>query len=33
MTAHIRDFYAEQVFSVTGDEIHPITPVWEAPIS
>jgi GntR family transcriptional regulator, transcriptional repressor for pyruvate dehydrogenase complex len=33
MTAHIRDFYAEQVFSVTGDEIHPITPVWEAPIN
>jgi DNA-binding FadR family transcriptional regulator len=22
MTAHIRDFYAEQVFSVTGDELH-----------
>ena len=31
MTAHIRDFYAEQVFSITGDEIHPMTPVWEIP--
>jgi GntR family transcriptional regulator, transcriptional repressor for pyruvate dehydrogenase complex len=31
MTAHIRNFYAEQVFSVTGVEVRLVTPVWEVP--